>query len=111
MCINSYEAIWTGGYPNLCDGEWELYANGVRLRIEFPWGEHEDAGTWGYYRTWDPEPDEIESFLYAYRGLGCHDWIEQHQSWLERYFPREDWGSVFRAFQKSDFRRCCGGCI
>lgn len=111
MSKNTYKAVWTGGYPNLCSGEWELYVNEARLTIDFPWGESMPANTWGRYCTWLPIPEFFENFETEYEGLGCHDWIEEYQDWLEQHFPREDWGAVFRAFQDEDWRRCCGGCI
>lgn len=121
MTTNSYEAKWTGAYPNLCSGRWHLYKNDNEVDLyevgcSFVTGPNGysdgHANTHGTYSSWHFE-DWMEVFDSYYSGLKTFDWIEENKDWLKNISnDKNDWELIYNAFKAEDWRPgSCGGCI
>lgn len=107
------EAKWTGSYPCLCHGEWELYVNGKDVSDKIPEDLREDSmNTYGEYQSWHFE-DWEEIFDSYYDGLKQDEWIESNKYWLDEITTDIDvQRQIFKAINEEDFRtNSCGGCI
>ena len=102
---------WTGEYPCLCDGVWELYKDGALVDTTIPFQES-PADTYGMYQGWYFDEDYLEHF-YAYDdGTPCEQWCANHCQWLETLADADEWPDIYAAFQENDWRHnSCGGCI
>lgn len=103
------EAIWTGGYPNLCCGTWMLYINGNDFSLLIPEEKRSSPmDTFGVYQSWHFE-DWEEVFEDYEDGLECEEWIAANP-WVQK-LPASPI-DIFYAFQAQDWRHgSCGGCI
>ena len=109
--MHEWTAEWTGSFPNLCKGEWHLYRDGVEVETQIPF-QWDDAGTEGTYFEWSFGPGCEEQWDPYEDGMAEGVWCETYSEWLSTFAERDEWGAVFRAFQKSDWRsNSCGGCI
>lgn len=104
------EAIWTGGYPNLCSGEWKLIINGVDYTSAIPEEKRtQPMDTLGEYQRWSFDEDWSEDWEYYEDGLGFADWVKENP-WVMNLPAKAN--RVYRAFMESDWRyESCGGCI
>lgn len=108
--MSEYSTVWTGEYPNLCSGRWELYRDGELLDVKIPFQEC-PAYTFGEYRTWH-FVNWIEEEEYYEDGIPCEEWIKQHNDWLSSFAPEEDFEKIYNAFQANDWRyNSCMGCV
>lgn len=108
--MSDWRAVWTGGYPCLCVGEWQLFKDGRRVH-EVPYGM-EPAYTEGTYQRWQFDEDWLEVFEDYEDGMSESEWIGENRLWLSDIADEEDFPKIFRAFQESDWRyMSCGGCI
>lgn len=106
-----WNAVWTGRYPNLCSGVWELYHDGDFVRTDIPF-QGEPAGTYGVYFQWYFVGDLDEEWEDYEDGLGCDAWCTEYADWLVTVADKDEWPKIFEAFQASDWRyNSCGGCI
>ena len=111
---NKFQAEWSGSFPTLCYGEWSLYKNGEDISEYIPEGlRTSHMNTEGIYSRWHFNSDWIEEFYEYKDGISCDIWIKENMEWLKKFCDtEEDFESVYRAFNKSDFRpNSCGGCI
>lgn len=109
MSRNIVFALWTGRYPNLCQGEWILIINQVDYTDKIPpWKRFRPMGTYGEYQvnTWG-DGDEIH-YSYTY-GFHYRQWLKRNKWVLKLPAKPHD---VFAAFQAADWQpQSCGGCI
>jgi len=112
--VNTFEAAWSGKFPNHCSGRWTLTMNGQNITCFVPKEMRtEPMGTFGSYlrcgldENWEEYAVEYED------GMRKEDWIKKNHEWMSHISPRpEDWDSIYEAFNKEDWRYgCCGGCI
>ena len=115
--MTDFKANWSGGYPNLCFGEWTLEYQGLPLIL--PEDEREcDKGTYGEYSSWHFE-DWSEVFDSYEDGLKFPEWVKENGRWVDVMFHRHNiekseanYLELFEAFQENDWRsNSCGGCI
>lgn len=105
------EVKWSGGYPNLCSGEWTLIIDGVDHSDTIPF-QGEPANTLGEYQRWRFAANYSEEFYRVESGKDAKEWCVEHSEWLEAIAPEKDWQEIFEAFRAQDWRYCsCGGCI
>ena len=104
------EAKWTGSYPNLCSGVWELTIDGEDFSLLIPHElRYSPMGTAGIYQSWRFNEDWDEIFESYVDGLKFEDWIAKNP-WVAELpcSPRD----IYDAFQENDWRHgSCGGCI
>ena len=133
---HTWTTVWSGGFPNLCDGNWTLFCDGVEVPLGIPEFDFEhdeleatdfpfvaevsdgfridrDAHTKGVYYTWSFGSDWNEVWSPYIDGLDSDEWCETYATWLATIAAEpSEWPSVFAAFQKNDWRsNSCGGCI
>lgn len=110
-------ASWSGTYPCLCYGVWEILVDGKHLPIPDDI-VREPMNTFGTYQEWHFE-DWLEVFEDYEDGLGEYEWIEKNKYWIDaglekigKKFSNQDYERLYCAIQENDFRRgSCGGCI
>ena len=111
MNLNTYNAEWTGKWPNLCHGEWKLYFGDQELNIPIPF-LCEPAETLNTYSRWYFDDDWCDCWDSYEDGLPFEQWADKYKEWLTAWFETREWQSVYEAFQREDWRYCsCGGCI
>ena len=109
--MNEYTTSWTGKYPNLCSGHWELFCNGEQLNIYIPFYQN-PADTFGEYSRWYFDEDWMDCWDTYEEGEKQDEWIAHFHDWLDSFAPAEDWPAIYEAFQLNDWRHMsCGGCI
>lgn len=134
-------AHWTGKWPSLCYGEWQLFKNEVRQHVRIPFNDYEDVD---YENKEAYTEQELEDGFRLVRGMGSpantyredwshcalsrdydelystyedglkrEEWCREYEGFLLEVDPRaEDWGKIYRAFRAEDFRpNSCGGCL
>ena len=110
---------WSGEYPNLCSGNWNIQIMGFKLsgigRDEF--------NTYGEYDTWSFGDDWSEEWEQYSDGLSLNEWVEyikesNHNNLIEslkksNIEPNNQVLSIlFEKIQPHDWRHnSCGGCI
>lgn len=125
--MSNWRAYWSGSYPSLCSGYWELYKDDVKVDTKIPFNNNyedydenndafhpwpDDAGTFGEYYGWYVGEDCSIQWEAYEQGLTKDEWCKEHSEWLVTLAPESEWGEVFRAFQAEDWRTgSCGGCI
>jgi len=115
--MSNFKAEWSGGYPNLCHGEWTITCDGKKLTIPKD-RVNEDMGTYITYQTWHFE-DWQEVFEPTDGGLYFDEWVMENHSWIDLAFDEletekteENYKKLYDAIQSEDFRHgSCGGCI
>ena len=111
----TYEAEWTGRYPNLCMGEWKLWKDGNDVSYLIPADLRHSAlgmNTAGTYPAWTFDEDWNDNWWSYEDGMDEEAWCQANHEWLQDIGARDEWGDIFQEFQKYDFRQgCCGGCI
>ena len=109
--MTKYEAKWSGAYPCLCCGAWELFIDDKLCEVEIPF-QGEPADTYGEYSEWHFDDNWCEQFDFYQDGLSMDAWCEEYKDYLSKIAPVSDWGLVYCAFQEDDWRHgSCGGCI
>lgn len=108
---------WTGGYPNLCSGDWIVEHDGKIVTLPED-RVSESMGTFGTYSSWHFEDwdDVWEDYE---DGLGFEDWIVTNKNWVDKMFDEhgikkseKEYQDLFDSFQANDWRHgSCGGCI
>lgn len=120
-----FKVEWSGGYPNLCSGEWTIFYNDIKLTIPVQDEDSyynrrtEDMGTAGEYSRWYFDENYSEETEYYQDGLECGDWIVDNKDWLDEMFDEHKipkgfftYHQLFKAIQEQDWRSgSCGGCI
>lgn len=108
-------ANWTGEYPNLCHGEWQLWIDGVDYSDKIPktLRKNTHMDTWGLYEQWAFDEEFSEVWETYEEGLEVDEWIETNSSWLIEITTEEElMKDIYYAFQEKDWRHGqCGGCI
>ena len=102
-------AKWTGSYPCLCSGRWELTIDGVNFTDVIPPElRTKPMNTFGEYQSWHFE-NWIEVFESYVDGLPFECWIKENE-WVNN-LPCNPF-EVYLAFNENDWRHgSCGGCI
>lgn len=107
------EAKWTGGYPNLCSGQWILKVNNKDVSKLIPSElRNEPMNTYKTYRSWHFVNWQEVWNLYE-EGLFCDEWIKKNKEWLDKIstdliIQKE----IYEAINSQDWRYGeCGGCI
>lgn len=105
-----FEVEWTGGYPNLCSGEWIIKKDGVKVDLPEE-VRSESMGTYGTYSSWHFE-DWSEVFEDYKDGMKFKKWIESN-AWAKTIAPTvEEQKELFEKISEKDWRHnSCGGCI
>ena len=107
------EAKWSGGYPNLCSGEWTLFIDGKDMSDKIPKDlRNEPMNTYGHYNLWHLAYWEVVKNSYV-DGFECEDWIKENKEWLDNITTDKcEQEDIYYAFQLNDWRHgSCGGCI
>lgn len=110
----TFVVCWTGEFPNLCHGIWEIYKNGEDISEYIPKDLlDEPMGTYGKYDIWGFDDDLHEEWTEYYDGLKCDEWIRANDGWISKFCDNEEEKrELYRAINKQDFRiESCGGCI
>lgn len=101
---------WTGSYPSLCSGCWEITYKGEP--VDLPEDVYNsEMNTYGSYQTWHFE-NWLEVFEDYEDGLNFDDWIKAN-SWVDSITtdPAERL-ELYLKIQEKDWRHnSCGGCI
>jgi hypothetical protein len=111
-------AQWTGLYPNLCSGHWEILVDGEYLPIPADKRE-ETMNTYNTYQCWHFDSHWSETFEDYQDGMYETEWIEENKSWIDaglaqikKQFGYKEYCDLYEAIRKEDFRAgSCGGCI
>lgn len=107
-------ATWTGTYPCLCHGEWEITIGGeeVELPVDV---RYRHMNTYGTYAEWYFGGDSgwEEQWDYYEDGLTYEPWVEANSWWLrDLHLTDTETRALYDAINKEDFRPgSCGGCI
>jgi hypothetical protein len=105
---------WTGNYPSLCLGEWEIIIDGIKLTgIE---DNHFD--TYRSYQEWSFDGDWEEHWEDYKDGLAFDEWFEKPPNGLKAslrrhgiYLTLSQWVVLYRKIKECDWRSSsCGGC-
>lgn len=109
--MSKVEAVWTGEFPRLCEGEWRLFIDGVEYSDSIPEERRYDPMyTFCTRLHWFFSDDYDEEWETVTNGKPEKEWIKENASWLGN-IPADP-VEIYNAFQKSDFRlHSCGGCI
>lgn len=115
--MNNYnvKAEWTGGYPNLCRGEWIILVDGIKL--SGIGSDHFD--TYGDFESWSFDDNWSECFESYTSGAFFHEWKQNHPNGLIESLIRHGMNindelleSIYKAVSEHDWRNSsCGGCI
>lgn len=113
-------ASWSGSYPTLCYGEWEIIINGIELQNL----ENENFETFGEYGQWRMTIDWEDEFYTVEEGNTKHEWIDMVRkentnnlitSLTDAGFdPNDDkiLSALYEAINCVDWIHfSCGGCI
>lgn len=114
MAKVNVKATWTGSYPCLCSGNWELVVDNVDVSNLIPKElRYSPMDTYGEYAMLYFEENWEEVWEYYEDGKGKEDWIEANKYWLDTINTDKDVQSaIFEAIQDEDWRHgSCGGCI
>jgi len=111
-------AKWTGRYPSLCCGHWEIIVDGEYLPIPEDKAQ-ETMNTYGTYESWHFDEHWSEVFEDYQEGMYESEWFDENKSWIDvglaqikKHFGYMDYCALYEAIRKEDFRRgSCGGCI
>lgn len=121
-----FKVEWTGDYPSLCVGEWELYRKYEDILEDGSKDEGYDdisnlipeylrrkpMNTYGQYSSWYFDEDYCEHFEEYTDGLNFEDWCKENESWIHLICDPKDYKSLYEAFNEHDWRyESCGGCI
>lgn len=109
-----FNVYWTGNYPCLCHGEWQIFHNGENVSSLIPEElAHSEMNTYGSYSRWFFDENYSESAEFYNDGLTCEDWIAQNREWIANICEsEEEMIELFSAIQENDWRHeSCGGCI
>lgn len=104
------EARWTGAYPNLCSGTWEITVNGEDYSYAIPDDKRRDSmDTFGEYSYWRFDDNWEVQWKFYESGKEFAEWILENQ-WVNQIpAPPE---KIYAAIQGQDWRHAqCGGCI
>jgi len=120
---------WTGSYPNLCSGVWEITIDGMSINDNSKMQNTYDSmlkrnmGTEGSYESWHFE-NWSEVFESYDDGLYFDDWVKSTQAVELRLMIDDnliqkqtkmsdpDMKNLFSELQNNDWRSgSCGGCI
>ena len=107
-----FEVRWTGAYPNMCSGKWQIMRDGVDVSDRIPDELRSDPmNTVGTYSQWHFREGWDEVWEGYKDGLECEDWISANP-WISSICENhEEMTALFYAIQSQDWRHgCCGGC-
>ena len=115
--VNNFKAEWSGGWPALCFGEWNISYNEKALTIPEE-NKTQPMNTYNTYQSWHFE-DWEEVFESNEGGLYFDEWIMENHSWVDSAFDKleiekfeANYKDLYDAIQSEDFRHgSCGGCI
>ena len=104
------EAKWSGKYPNLCQGVWSIFVDGIDYSDYIPKEiRHSPMGTHGFYSEWSFDDDYGEVWEEYEDGLHFGEWAKQND-WVKN-IPANPF-DIYCAFNVEDWRYdSCGGCI
>lgn len=113
-----FKAVWTGEYPNLCHGEWQISYNRKKLNVPKE-VKKSHMNTLGEYEEWSFDDDWLEQFNSYMDGEDCDTWIEINEHWIKTMLSEanieytiELAEELFYEIQSQDWRHgSCGGCI
>ena len=112
------EVSWTGEYPCLCFGSWQITIDGNKLPIpENRIGS--DMGTFGTYQSWHFDGEWNEVFESYDEGDFFETWIDGNKEWIDAGLKEIgvelsdfDYRNLYDEISASDWRSgSCGGCI
>lgn len=105
---------WTGRYPTLCQGEWELEINGKNMSYLIPSSKrNKPMYTRGHHKLIKLNKNgKPEQSVYL-DGLPEEDWIKENQSWLSTITDNQQvYKKLYILFRQQDWRKHqCGGCL
>lgn len=107
-------AKWTGHYPCLCYGEWELVIDGIDYSDMIPeMLRHSPMNTYKTYKTWHFDSERNVSWESYIEGMNCDEWINENKEWLNKITDNSQTQcEIYSAINSQDFRtESCGGCI
>lgn len=112
------DVLWTGSYPSLCSGEWQISYNNANFILPEDL-IHENMLTDNTYYSWQFDANYAEEWTSYEAGLACEEWRDEHKVWIAENFKRlgieftdEALYMLYSAIQKQDWRHnSCGGCI
>jgi hypothetical protein len=117
--MNKIKVNWTGKYPNLCSGKWEITFNEIKMIVPSAF-INSSMGTAGNYQSWHFE-NWSEVFESYDDGLEYGEWIKLNIGWIKAMFESagvisivtsEDIYNLYSGIQSKDWRNLsCGGCI
>lgn len=112
--MNKVVAKWTGEYPTLCFGEWQLYINDKDCSNKIPEDiRKKEMNTEKDYNVYYLDEDYDDHWTEIFRGLSCEEWIKENDYWLNTITKDKDVKrEIFKAINKEDWvHNSCGGCI
>ena len=109
------EVSWTGSFPNLCSGRWEINIDGIKLDIPedvatSPMDTKGEYMRWRFVNGWNEEWEMYTD------GLPFHPWMDRNYRWLSRAAKAAgvdfEYRDLYAMIQSCDWRHgSCGGCI
>jgi len=113
------EVNWTGSYPNLCSGEWEITIEGTKVNLPDDI-VNSSMGTKGEYDTWSFGENYSEDWDSYEDGDDFEQWLSYSNGWVIYVFLQagiveasmEEKRRLFELIRENDWRHnSCGGCI
>lgn len=114
------EVLWSGKYPSLCFGRWEIVVNGKSLEVP-SFLIDKSMGTFGTYEEWHFGGESgWEEIFESYKdGEEFQAWLSKNAGWIDAGFKKlgfdaspDDVHNLFLKIQEKDWRHnSCGGCI
>ena len=107
-----FEVCWTGSWPSVCSGAWQIIRDGVDVSDRIPDELRSiPMNTAGIYPQWHFE-DWEEVWEDCPFGLECEDWISANP-WISSICKTHtEMVNLFHAIQAQDWQYgSCGGCI
>lgn len=115
MATHRVSVNWTGSYPCLCSGQWEIVVDGIPLTGI----ESNPFHTYGNYASWHFGEDWDEQWEYHNSGLDFDEWFKETPNGLRESLQRHGFTiteelmkNLYDCINEVDWQHgSCGGCI
>lgn len=104
---------WTGEYPHLCAGTWEILLSGEDVSYIIPKNiRFSPMNTEKNYHQWHFE-NWLDVWETVHQGLPFNEWLSKNYQWVKKLpLDSSQYNELYDAIRKEDWiHGSCGGCI